>query len=172
MNDTFRRATLDEYVSWLRLWLQWENEPTHYYDYPFERWNNNWLYAQKNFTTGGECGALSAHIIVPNGVRHIGGDLGHNDLYLADGTTGNRCPCVPVFNNPEFMKIRSVRKFIARKEEEEAKFWAEAKRERRMSALRAAGSDIGKYLGRGYDLDGPQVWCAEHGPTCEHGCIR
>lgn len=141
----FRVATLEEYLDWFQIWRWSGNKPTHYYDYPFERWET-WLFAKEDFRTDGECGAWAAHIIVPKGIQHLGGAIGHNQLYFANGTAGNRFPIVPVFNNPEFKRIRSVRKFIQAEEKKAAQFWADMKSREELRAYRDAGTDIGAFL--------------------------
>lgn len=90
------------YLRWLETWLAAGNNPTHYYDYSASRWN--WLLAQDDFHTGGECGANAVQIIVPSGIRWIGGALGHNKLYFMDGP-GQQGGSVPVFEGPEFLAL-------------------------------------------------------------------
>lgn len=116
----FRPCTVTEYAAWLRAWLEAGNQPTHYYDYPFER--QAWLTAQRDFTTGGECGANAVHVVVPVGVSCEGGALGHNQLYFMEGIT-QRGGCVPVFNDPVFATLaEDMPAFIARKQEEDRAF--------------------------------------------------
>lgn len=143
--DVFRGSTVDEYVEWLKAWLAAGHRPTHYFPYPFTTWT--WLTAQQDFTTGGECGALAVHIIVPPGIRHTGGDLGHNCLYFLDGPRV-KGHTMPVFSDPVF-KTLGINDFIA---EQQARDRAtrqamEARLER--SELAAGRSDIGRHLGRG-----------------------
>jgi hypothetical protein len=94
-----RGATVEEYADWLRGFMVAGGEPTHFYDYPFDRWD--FEYAMHHFATCGERGARSRHIIVPVGVQHLGGDLGHNTIFFADGyrPVGS---VVPVFTDPVF----------------------------------------------------------------------
>ncbi|GAA3852328.1 hypothetical protein GCM10023084_03170 [Streptomyces lacrimifluminis] len=105
-----RPATLDEYLIWLRAWLDAGNQPTHAYDYPWAQ--RTWLTATRDFRLGGECGSDAVHILVQPGIRHVGGGLGHNNLYLADGPE-QRGGTVPVFSDPAFEMLPGVREFIA-----------------------------------------------------------
>lgn len=140
----FRQGTLDDYLNWLRLWLVQGNQPTHYYDYPFSKWD--WLVAQRDFTTGGECGTDAANIIVPQGIHHVGGDLGHNTLYLIDGPS-LQGDVVPVFEDEEFYALsRDVIDFIEAKKTKRTSELHEAKKRRQESAARLRASDIGQWM--------------------------
>lgn len=139
----FRPCTVSEYAAWLKAWTEAGGQPTHYYDYPFQR--QTWLTAQRDFTTGGECGANAVQILVPAGVSYEGGPLGHNELYFMEGAT-QRGGLVPVFADPVFATLAdSMPAFIARKQEEDRAFErqiedAEAAAERAMSR-----SDVGRW---------------------------
>lgn len=140
----FRMATLDEYVAWLRLYLQQGGKPTHYQDAPFDR--QGWLVAEKSFTTGGECGALSTSIIVPAGIRHLHGDLGHNRLYLMDGPRvfGD---IVPLFDDPVFRTLsEDIPDFIAEQEASQAASMKDAERRQAEALQRSRKGDLGRYL--------------------------
>ncbi|MGW8954663.1 hypothetical protein [Streptomyces sp. NPDC055709] len=140
----FRPSTVNEYVLWLKQWLDAGNSPTHYYDYPMSR-DLSWQVAVRDFTTGGECGADAVRIVVPPGIRHIGGGLGDNQLYFMDGPShGGGVFLVPVFSDPEFLLLPGIRDFIESKaaEAREARHEFEARHRQREVAQR--GSDVGR----------------------------
>lgn len=140
---TFRPSTLTEYTAWLQQWLANGNQPTHFYDYPFAR--QSWITAQRDFSTGGECGADAARIIVPEGIHHLDGTLGHNVLYLMDGPAvrGN---IVPVFSDPVFLDLSTeIHAFIAAKKAEDAAFWQVAKDRSQERRLAMRSSDVGRW---------------------------
>lgn len=143
----FRTSGLGEYIEWLRQWIEAGNSPTHAYDYPFTRWT--WLTAQRDFTTGGECGSLAVNILVPPGVRHVGGALGHNLLYLTDGDgVSLKGRSVPVFSDPEFATLAGVPELIEQQRRKDAESLRAS--EQSLKELRAAAADssIGRHLGR------------------------
>lgn len=108
------------YLRWLEKWLTAGNQPTHYYDYPATRWN--WLVAQEGFRTGDECGANAVNIIVPSGIRWLGGGRGHNKLYFMDGPS-HQGGVVPVFEEPEFYALGAqVIDFIKAQKEKDRAF--------------------------------------------------
>ncbi|MFD6334895.1 hypothetical protein ACFWGI_35705 [Streptomyces niveus] len=143
--SAFREATIGEYVDWLKSWIAAGNEPTHYYDYPFARWT--WLTAVRDFETGGECGAQSVNIIVPPGIRHRNGDLGHNKLYLLDGPV-LRGTSVPIFSNPTFATLPGIAEFTTRQQKEDREQSRAREAARLLTELAASRSDIGRHLGR------------------------
>lgn len=137
--SALRPATLDEYLTWLRAWLDAGHQPTHAYDYPWSRWT--WLTATRDFRLGDECGVDAVNILVPPGVQHVGGGLGHNQLYFADGPE-QRGRVVPVFSDPVFEMLPGVREFVAaerRKTAEREREWAAVEEARRLAA---ADSDV------------------------------
>jgi hypothetical protein len=106
----FTPLPLDRYTAWLRAYLAAGGQVTHVYDYPYL--GQRFLLAARDFTTGGECGALSREIMVPPGVRHLGGDLGHCNLYFeADGSAPPRAesqkgaPFVPAYSDPGLREL-------------------------------------------------------------------
>lgn len=145
-SDVFRTATLDNYLAWLEAWVRAGNMPTRYEDHPFGSYGT-WLLAQRDFVTGGETGALRVSIIVPPGIDHASGPLGHNTLYYLDGPdlVGHRAP---VFNDPEFANIPGLDAFLRTRVAEQLA--QNVKEEERATKVRqrAAASDIGKFLGR------------------------
>lgn len=140
--SALRPATLDEYLTWLRAWLDAGHQPTHAYDYPWSR--QAWLTASRDFTLGGECGANAVHIIVPAGIRHAGGGLGHNQLYFIDGPE-QRGHTVPVFSDPPFETLPGVPKFL-REERQWLSTWRSEVEARKAASARAMqGSDVGRW---------------------------
>lgn len=109
----FRTAALGDYIEWLTKWISAGGQPTHYCHYPFN--GHSWLVAEQDFHTGGECGANSAEVIVPRGVRYLGGPLGHNNLFMHSGPKKHG-HFVPVYSDPEFLKL-GLAGFIAKEQE-------------------------------------------------------
>jgi hypothetical protein len=134
-----RPATLDEYLTWLRAWLDAGHHPTHAYDYPWSRWT--WLTATRDFRLGGECGADAVQILVQPGVQHVGGGLGHNQLYFADGPE-ERGRMVPVFSDPVFELLPGVREFVAAERLKEAAWRREQDEAEEQRRRMAADSDV------------------------------
>lgn len=139
----FRPCTMNEYAAWLRAWLKAGNQPTHYYDYPFE--GQTWLTAQQDFTTGGECGANAVCVVVPAGVSYKGGSLGHNQMYFMDGVT-QRGGWIPVFNDPVFATLaEDIPAFIARKKAEDRAIERDMERRRVQADEAMRRSDVGRW---------------------------
>lgn len=139
----FQPAPLGTYIDWLREHLDDETQPTHWYDYPYPR--RDFLIATADFTTGGECGVYARSIIIPAGVQHLGGSLGHNSLYYFD----REAPApdiIPVFSNPEFLALPGMADFIAGAQQRERAFWAEQERLRQASEAAMLEGDLGRYV--------------------------
>lgn len=138
-----RPARLDEYLAWLRAWLDAGGTLTHAYDYPWSRWT--WLTASRDFQLGGECGANAVQIIVPAGMQHAGGGLGHNNLYFLDGPRqlGSQ---VPVFSDPEFADLPGVPEFVREEERKQAEWRREAEARKAAWDRAAEGSDVGAWV--------------------------
>lgn len=102
----FRPATVTEYVTWLQSHLAAGGRITHAYDYPMAR--QQFVTATRDFVTDGECGAQALSIVVPTGVRHLGGRLGHNNLYVIDEGKASDPNLVPVFSDHEFDGLPGV----------------------------------------------------------------
>lgn len=88
---SLRPARRQDYEAWLRSWVEAGNQPTHPYNYPFEQGNSSnafephgkrWHVAEQDFSTVPLHGADSVCIIVPEGVQHVEGELGHTSLYF------------------------------------------------------------------------------------------
>lgn len=139
MNEVFAQARVSDYATWLRGYAEHGGRITHVYDYPMSNWS--FLVALRDFRTGGECGAASVSIIVPEGINHICGGLGHNDLFFMDGF---RTPShiVPAFNDTEFKGIPGMKE-ARRAEKRRQKQWAAQQAEYEAQCrVMAAGSDI------------------------------
>lgn len=132
-------ATLDEYLIWLRAWIDAGHAPTHAYDYPWER--QAWYTATRDFHLGSECGADAVNIVVPSGIQHVGGGLGHNQLYVMDGPAQHG-GVVPVFSDPAFETLPNVREFIAAERVKEAAWRQEIEDARAAREWVARDSDV------------------------------
>lgn len=88
-----------DYLAWLKGYVNAGNSPTHYYEYPFERWNNFYI-AKKDIHLVRLCGASAINIIVPNGINVLGGDRGHCNVFYYDGYEYRGI--VPVFSDTVF----------------------------------------------------------------------
>lgn len=141
--ETFRLARVSEYVDWLRGHLAGGGQITHAYDYPIAR--ADFLLARSDFTTGGECGTDAAQIVVPAGVRHLGGDLGHNNLFFMDGFTCTGRAIVPVYADPEFDALPGVREARDLAKAERVGFERRMRQRQEESATRARTSDLSAY---------------------------
>ena len=137
--NALRPAVLDEYLTWLRAWLDAGHQPTHAYDYPWSR--QEWLTATRDFTLGGECGADSVRIIVPTGIEWARGDLGHNSLYFLDGPK-QMGDVVPVFSDPQFEVLPGVAEFIREEKLRHVAWEREVEARKKAAALAARDSDV------------------------------
>ncbi len=92
-----RPASKGDYEDWLWSYMKKEGQPTNYYDYPFERVAKTMFKAKDDFKMTPLYGAQAIHVIVPEGVKFLGGELGHSTLYFADGHVEGRW--VPVYED-------------------------------------------------------------------------
>jgi hypothetical protein len=139
----FEPAPLGTYIDYLHRRLSAEIKPTHWYEYPFPQ--RYFLLATADFTTGGECGASARSILVPSGVHHLGGGLGHNNLYCFD----EDAPVpfiIPIYGNPEFLALSGVVEFIAEAKQRDRAFWAEQEKAQRASDAVMLEGDLGRHL--------------------------
>lgn len=146
----FEALPLDRYLAWLRAYLAAGGKITHFFDYPYPE--GRLLLATRDFTTGGECGACSRDILVPAGIRHLGGGLGHCNLYFeADGKARARAearssPLVGAWADPCFQNLPGC------KEARQRQLQARADHEQQMQALqseaaaRARVSDLSAHI--------------------------
>jgi hypothetical protein len=75
-----RPMRLWEYAAWLTGFMQSGGKPTHFYDYNTP---SNWFTANEDFTVAPLYGSRAINIIVPVGVRFLGGPTGHNKIYIS-----------------------------------------------------------------------------------------
>ena len=139
----FEPAPLSIYIDWLHQRLSAEVGPTHWYDYSYPQ--RDFLLATADFTTGGECGVYARSILVPPGIRHLGGALGHNDLYYFD-EDAPMPSIIPVYSNPEFLVLPGIVDFVAAAKQRDRAFWAEQERLRVASNAAMLEGDLGRHL--------------------------
>lgn len=89
-------ASRNDYIEWLHGFLNAGNKPSHFYDYPFDQWENFYI-ALESFRITPLYGSASINIIVPKGIQ-ITGDPGHTNLYICDGYRTSM-EFVPVFSD-------------------------------------------------------------------------
>ena len=140
---TFWLAPIGLYVDWLRGYIAAGGKPTHCYDYHY---SSRFYVAKGDFTTGGECGAFARDVLVPEGVRHLGGDLGHNKLFFFDGFQTPTPRWVPIYCDTEFLALPGIIEFIAEQEKASRAFWAEQERRQAASFEAMRESDLGRFV--------------------------
>ena len=96
---TYEGANRADYTKWLRGFVDAGNTPTHYYSYPFSRWDSFYV-AKKDFELVPLYGADSINIIVPEGITILGGSRGHNNIFCYNGYKHRGT--VPVFSDTVF----------------------------------------------------------------------
>jgi len=92
-------ANRADYTRWLEGFVDAGNTPTHYYSYPFSRWDSFYV-AKKDFELVPLYGADSINIIVPDGITILGGSRGHNNIFCYNGYKHRGS--VPVFSDTVF----------------------------------------------------------------------
>lgn len=138
----FGPAQLDIYIDWLRTHLGADVKPTHWYDYPYP--TRDFLFANTDFTTGGECGANARSILIPPGIKHLGGAIGHNNLFFFG--EGDAPDWIPIYSNPEFLVLPGILGFIEEKKERQRAFRAEQEKFLADSKEAMRESDLGKHV--------------------------
>ncbi len=101
-------ASQDDYLKWLRGFLENGGKITHFYDYMFP---DGFHKALRGFNMIPLCGSSAVQIIVPKGVEITSFQgLGHCDLYLMDGfkVQGG---WVPIYKGMKF-KDKEVKKTV------------------------------------------------------------
>lgn len=99
MFPCLRGANRADYTQWLEGFVDAGNTPTHYYSYPFSRWDSFYV-AKKDFELVPLYGADSINIIVPEGITILGGSRGHNNIFCYNGYKHRGS--VPVFSDTVF----------------------------------------------------------------------
>lgn len=96
-----RKATPEDYLRWLKGFMDQGGIPTHNYNYPMARIDTFYV-ATQDFTLLPLCGTAALHIIVPRAYVCLGGEAGHCVLYFEDGyqTRGNLW--IPVYSDLRF----------------------------------------------------------------------
>ena len=109
MFPSLRKAEISDYENWLSGYFANGGEVSHYYDYPFQRWDNFYV-ATQDFEVCPLYGSASILIIVPKGIKYLGGNIGHSTLYLCDGYKTKYNDFVPAFcnTNPKKMYNQKV----------------------------------------------------------------
>ncbi len=140
--DAFEPAPLDWYVAWLRGYLRAGGQITHVYDYPYSR--VRFVLAARDFTTGGECGASARNILVPAGIRHLGGARGHCNLYFEKRHTleGN---LVPAYSDPAFAALPGYREAATKARADHAESEKRHREYEAQRTRRARTSDLSAY---------------------------
>lgn len=138
----FHLAPLGLYLEWLRGYLAAGGSPTHYYDY---RYSSRFHVVTGDFTTGGECGAFARAVLIPAGVQHLGGRIGHNNLFFFDGFSTSDPLWVPIYSDEEFLGLPGIVKFIAAEEQRAAAWMADVRHREAESLAEMRESDLGRY---------------------------
>jgi hypothetical protein len=93
------KAIKTVYIEWLKGFVNSGNTPTHYYDYPFDRWDSFYM-AKRDFELVPLYGASAINIIVPYYIKILGGQPGHSNVFCYDGY--KHYGIVPVFSDTIF----------------------------------------------------------------------
>jgi len=99
-------ASASDYQSWLDGFIRKGGRVTHYYDYGFPLGDKNitpfnypsWTIAIADFKMIPLYGSHAVQIIVPRGIKYLGGDIGHCSLYFMDDFK-NMGDWVPSYGN-------------------------------------------------------------------------
>ncbi len=79
--DQVRPATSAEYSFWVTGWVKQggQLQTDWFYDRPMD---SDWYVAYGDLLVPALYGALAVNIIIPEGIKDLGGDTGHNNLFL------------------------------------------------------------------------------------------
>jgi len=75
-----RPLRLGEYNAWLTGFMLAGGRPTHFYNYPTPL--SEWFTAVSDVALAPLYGSFALEIVVPAGVRDLGGDTGHTSLFI------------------------------------------------------------------------------------------
>lgn len=141
----FHDADVGSYVLWLSRYVEGGGRVTHYYDYSFDSISRRWLFADLDFTLGGERGSDSRSIICAPGVNFTG-SIGHNNVFQYDQEgipfRSGVITYVPAFNDSIFLSVPTVREAKERFQQEEAQIQKEYLR------MSNTESDLSRYTQR------------------------
>jgi len=98
VSPLFTAAIVVDYIKWMKGYLEKGGKPTHHHDSNMPWGRGGFLVAKCDFELDGECGANACNIIVPEGVKFLGGDMGHCNLYFMEDFSV-KGGCVPTYND-------------------------------------------------------------------------
>lgn len=99
MDGKTRPATKEDYMKWLKGYLENGGNVTHVYDRNMGL--DDWEVVTKDFVISQLYGASSKNLIIENGVTFKGGAEGHNGMYFMDGFRLH-CGIVPIYSDIVF----------------------------------------------------------------------
>ena len=111
----FEPALFEDYYRWAKAYTLKGGKFTQFIDAPWTNNKGRFAVARRDFTLSGGYGTNRIDVIIPEGIRFMGGDIGHCNLY--DMNTSNIIPdghftaTVPLFNEPELLALRGAAKF-------------------------------------------------------------
>jgi hypothetical protein len=116
MQASLKPAKLKDYLAWLEQYLTHANPTDFFPNESFGAKKNRFWTVNSRFTLEGEKGGYAKDIIVLPGGSFLPeqSELGDNRLYFVKGgLLLSGATWVPVFNNPEFLKLQGIEQFIA-----------------------------------------------------------
>lgn len=146
----FEPLPLDRYLAWLRGYLAAGGKITQFSAHPYPA--DRLLLATRDFTTGGECGARARDILVPAGIRHLGGGLGHCNLYFDAGSRsrphaeGRDGPSVTAYSDPGFHELPGYQEARRKAIEDRAEYEKQERARQAEDATRAQASDLSAHI--------------------------
>lgn len=151
---TFEPALFDDYLRWAKAYVRKGGKFTYFTNRPWDNTDGRFTVALQNFALSGGYGANRIDVIIPDGVEFMGGDIGHCGLYdmntsdvITDGHFGAH---VPLYDEPEMLKLKGAAKFAEAARTRYAERTAQRKaddraREREQERFRKY-NPIGQYL--------------------------
>lgn len=143
----FEPALFEDYYRWVKAYTSRGGKFTDFTDTPWSNSGGRFAVARRDFTLSEGYGANRIDVIIPEGIRFMGGDIGHCGLF--DMTTANVIPdgyftpVVPLFNEPELLALRGATKFAEAQRIRQAKIRARRAEEEREYAQER--EDFSKY---------------------------
>jgi hypothetical protein len=83
--EVLRHGTIEDYAKWIKEYVERGKKITHYYDYPMPV-DTFYVVTTREFCVSPLHGANSIKIIVPKGVKYLGGNLGHIELFFMESS--------------------------------------------------------------------------------------